>query len=64
MRAPDNERQALERERAQLPGQLVAYQAALDATTPEHTARRERLQWQIRQVRKRITEVDRRLAGR
>ena len=42
-----NERQALERERATLPGQLAIYQRELDATTPEENARRERFLWQI-----------------
>ena len=63
MPAPHSERQALERERRELADQLASFQTELDATAPEHTARRERLQWQIRQVRKRMTEVDRRLAG-
>jgi len=58
-----NERQALERERAELPAQLAEYQKELDATTPEDTARRERLMWQMRRVEKRMTEVERRLAG-
>jgi hypothetical protein len=43
---PTNERQALEREREELPGQIATYQAELDATLPEHTARRERFMWQ------------------
>jgi hypothetical protein len=63
MPAPTNERQSLERERAELPAQLAGYQKELDATPPEDTARRERLMWQIRRVRKRMTEVERRLAG-
>jgi hypothetical protein len=53
-----NERQALERERAELPAQLAEYQKELDTTTPEDTAR---LQWQIRRVRKRMAEVEARL---
>ncbi len=32
MPTPHNERQALERERVELPGQLATYQAELDAT--------------------------------
>ncbi len=34
MPAPYNERQALERERGELPGQLATYQGDLDATAP------------------------------
>ncbi len=63
MPAPTNERQALERERADLPRQLAAYQGDPDATAPEHTARRERLVWQIRRVQKRLTEIGARLAS-
>lgn len=64
MPAPPNERPILERERRKLTDQLATFQAELDATAPDHTARRERLHWQIQRVRKRMTEVDRRLAGR
>ncbi len=62
MPAPTNERQSLERERAELPGQIVAYESELDATSPEHTARRERLVWQLRRAQKRLAEVEARLA--
>jgi hypothetical protein len=61
--APTNERQSLERERAELPGQIVAYESELDATSPEHTARRERLVWQLRRAQKRLAEVEARLAN-
>jgi len=61
MPRPLNERQSLERERAELPGQLAAHQAQLDATAPEHKARRERLEWQIRRVQKRMAEIQERL---
>jgi hypothetical protein len=61
MPAPTNERQSLERERAELPGQIVAYESELDATSPEHTARRERLVWQLRRAQKRLAEVEARL---
>ncbi len=64
MPAPTNERQALERERADLPRRVVAYQAELGATAPGHKARRERLAWQIRRVQKRMAEVEARLAKR
>jgi hypothetical protein len=36
----------------------------LDATPLEQRERRERLEWQIRRVQKRIAEVEARLAGR
>ena len=58
-----NERHVLERERATLPGQLAIYQRELDDTAPEHTARRERLAWQIRRVQKRIAEIETLLNG-
>jgi septal ring factor EnvC (AmiA/AmiB activator) len=66
MPAPTNERQALERERAELPTHLANYQRELDATPQEHRERRERLAWQIRRVEKRMAEVRARLtaAGR
>ena len=63
MPASTNERQALERERAELPGQLAAHQAQLDATPPENKARREMREWQIRRARKRLAEIEARLAG-
>ncbi len=63
MPRPHNERRALERERADLPRQLVAYQAKLDTTAPGHKAWRERLAWQIRRVQKRLAEVDALLTG-
>ena len=63
MPAPTNEQQALERERVELPDQLAALQAKLDATAPGHKARRERLMWQIRRVQKRLAEIEARLAG-
>jgi septal ring factor EnvC (AmiA/AmiB activator) len=63
MRAPTNERQALERERDELPGQISAHQAKLAATPTENKARRERLAWQIRRDRKRLAEIDALLTG-
>ncbi len=58
-----NGRQELERERADLPSQLATYQRELDDTAPEHTARRERLAWQIRRAQKRIAEIEALLNG-
>ena len=63
MPRPRNERQALERERAELPGQIVATLAALAATPLSHKARRERLMWQIRRVQNRMAEVETLLTG-
>ena len=62
MSAPTNERQALERERAELPAHVANYQRELDATPPENRERRERLEWQIRRAEKRMAEVRVRLA--
>jgi chromosome segregation ATPase len=63
MPAPTNERQSLERERAELPGQLARYQKELDATPPEQRERRERLAWQIRRIKKRTADLEARLAA-
>ena len=51
MSRPTNERQALERERDELPAHVANYQRELDATPKEQKERRERLEWQIRRVR-------------
>jgi sugar-specific transcriptional regulator TrmB len=63
MPAPINERQALERERAELPDHVANYQRELNATPQEQKERRERLEWQIRRVRKRMAEVHARLTA-
>jgi len=52
MPAPINERQALERERNELPAHVANYQRELDATPPENKERRERLAGQIQRVEK------------
>jgi uncharacterized lipoprotein YddW (UPF0748 family) len=62
MPVPHSERQALERERAELPDQLATYQRELGTTPPPHKERREWLEWQIRRVQKRMAEVEARLA--
>jgi lipid II:glycine glycyltransferase (peptidoglycan interpeptide bridge formation enzyme) len=62
MPAPKNERQALERELAELPAAIANYQRELEATPQKNKARRERLEWQIRRDRKRLAEVETRLA--
>ena len=61
MPAPTNERQALERERAELPAHVANYQRELNATPQENGERRERLAWQIQRVEKRMAEVQERL---
>ena len=63
MPAPTNERQALERERVELPAQVANYQRELAATSIDQKERRERLAWQIRRVEKRMAEIGARLAG-
>jgi hypothetical protein len=63
MPRPLNERQSLERERDELPTQLAGYQKELDATPKENRERRERLEWQIRRVEKRMAEVHGRLTA-
>ena len=62
MPPPTNERQRLERERAELPGQIAAYQRDLAATPPENRGRREMLEWQIRRDQKRLAKIEGRLA--
>ena len=62
MPRPLSERRSLEQERAELPSQIAAYEAELEATPPEHKARRERLAWQLRRAQKRLAEVEARLA--
>jgi chromosome segregation ATPase len=61
MPAPTNARQALERERDELPGQLADLQRELAATDQEQRDRRERFIWQIRRIKKRMAEVEARL---
>jgi hypothetical protein len=62
---PQNERQTWERElREELPAQLAKYQEELAATPPESRERRERLEWQIRRVQKRMAELEARLGRR
>jgi hypothetical protein len=63
MPAPTNERQALERERLELPTHVTNYQREFDATPPENRERRERLAWQIQRVMKRMAEVQARLTA-
>ena len=61
MPAPTNERQALEREQAELPAHVANYQRELNATPLQNRERRERLEWQIRRVRIRMADIEVRL---
>ena len=64
MPRPKTEHQAPEHERnVELPAQLANYQRELDATPVDAQARRERIQWQIRRVEKRMAEVHARLTA-
>ncbi len=63
MPRPLTERQAWEREcHEELPAQLAAFEAELAATPPTSKVRREMREWQIRRIRRRMAELDRRLA--
>jgi hypothetical protein len=56
MPAPNNERQALERElREELPARLAAYQQK--AAGELDKVRREQVEWQIRRIEKRMATV-------
>jgi hypothetical protein len=54
----------LEQERAEMPGQIAAYQRDLAAIPAHDKTRREMREWQIREREKRLAEVERRLAPR
>jgi hypothetical protein len=63
MPRPKNEREAWEHElREELPAQLAAYQQELAAGHADKT-RREFLEWHVGGVRKRMVELEARLAG-
>jgi chromosome segregation ATPase len=62
MPKPTSERQALERERDELPGQIAVHQTELATTPATNKARRERLDWQIRNLQKRLAGLRNRLA--
>ena len=62
-RRPLIERQSLEHElREELPALLAGYQQELAAAQADKT-RRERLEWQIRRVQKRVVDVEALLAA-
>jgi len=62
MPRPLNERQSLEQDLAEIPGQIAAYRQELENRRPPK-ARRERLEWQIREREKRLDDVRKRLAA-
>jgi hypothetical protein len=59
---PPNERRALEIELAELPGQIAAYWNEMEHGSLRR-ARREWLEWSIREREKRLAEVKARLAA-
>ncbi len=63
MPIPRNERQALEEELAELPEQIAAYQRELATTPVENRALLEMREWQIRRDKKRLAEIEARLAA-
>ncbi len=63
MPAPTNERQSFEQERAKLSEQIADYERDLDATLIENRGRREMREWQIRREKKRLADVEVRLAA-
>jgi chromosome segregation ATPase len=62
MPRPFNERQSLEQELAELPAQMATYRHELENRPSITRARRERLEWEIRRVQKRMADVEARLA--
>lgn len=60
MPRPRSERQSLDEESAELPGQLAGYQRELALTPAEDKTRWEFLEWQIQQ---RLATIEARLAA-
>jgi paraquat-inducible protein B len=59
MPPPRYDRQALEHARdVEIPAQIASYLRELDATPIEFTERRERLEWLIRRVQKRMARLE------
>jgi hypothetical protein len=61
--APHNERQTLERERAELLRQMADWRQELENAPVLRKGRRERLDWQIQERRKRLAEIERGLGA-
>lgn len=62
MPTPPDERRALKAELAEIPRQVAAYWNELENGSP-HRARREQLEWRIREREKRLADVRARLAA-
>ena len=60
MPRPLNERQSLEQERAEIPGQIAAHRQDVE-NGRQRKARREELEWQIRERVKRLADLEARL---
>jgi hypothetical protein len=62
MPRPRSERQSLEEELAELPGQLAGYERELATTPAANRTRREWLDWQIRRGQRRRAAIEAGLA--
>jgi hypothetical protein len=62
MPRPLNERQSLEQERGELLAQMTAYWKGIENGSPRQ-ARREFLEWQVRQAVNRLAAIRARLAA-
>jgi chromosome segregation ATPase len=63
MPRPRSERQSLEEELAELPGQLAGYRRELVLTPAEDKTRWEFLEWQIQRAQNRRATIEGRLAA-
>jgi hypothetical protein len=63
MPRPRSERQSLEAELAELPGQIAGNERELAATPAEDKTRWEWLEWQVRRTQNRRAAVEARLAA-
>ena len=63
MPRPRSERQSLDEESAELPGQLAGYQRELALTPAEDKTRWELLEWQIQRAQQRLATIEARLAA-
>jgi hypothetical protein len=59
MPPPRYDRQALEQARdVEIPAEIASYRREREATPLDQKERRERLEWQIRRVEKRMAELE------
>ena len=63
MPRPRSERQSLEEELAELPGQLAGYRRQLALTPAEDKTRWEFLGWQIQRAQRRLATIEARMAA-